>query len=188
MAPSDQLEYQKNTIRDLIANTAAEQLDNPTPCGKWTARDLINHMVGGGMMFGAALKGEAVEMDFDAPMPDLLGDDAAAAWDNAVKAFSEGVDSPGALERDVTLPFATVPGSVVLEIAKFDLLVHAWDLAQATNQKFDPPADVVEPAIGAAQMIIAPEARDGDTFAAEVAAPADATPIQRLAAFTGRAV
>ncbi|MSO80015.1 MAG: TIGR03086 family protein [Acidimicrobiia bacterium] len=121
-------------------------------------------------------------------MPDLLGDDAVAAWENAVKAFSEGVDSPGALERDVTLPFATVPGAVVLEIAKFDLLVHAWDLAQATGQKFDPPAEVVEPAISAAQMIIAPEARNGDAFGAEVTPPADATPIQRHAAFTGRAV
>jgi hypothetical protein len=37
-------------------------------------------------------------------------------------------------------------------------------------------------------MIIAPEARDGDTFAAEVTPPADASPIQRLVAFTGRAV
>jgi uncharacterized protein (TIGR03086 family) len=188
MPPSEQLEYQKNAIRDLIANTAADQMDAKTPCSKWTARDLINHMVGGGTMFGAALKGDAIEMDFDAPMPDLLGDDPVAAWDGAVQAFTDGVDSPGALERNVTLPFATLPGSVVLELAKFDLLVHAWDLAQATNQKFDPPADVVEPAIGAAQMIIAPEARDGDTFGAEVTPSADATPIQRLVAFTGRAV
>jgi hypothetical protein len=37
-------------------------------------------------------------------------------------------------------------------------------------------------------MIITPEARDGDTFAAEVSSGGDAAPIERLAAFTGRSV
>ncbi len=186
MAAADDLNYQITTIHDLMANTAPDQLGSQTPCAKWKVRDLMNHMVGGGNMFGAAFRGESV--DADGPMPDMIGDDPAAAWDGAAKAFCDGVDSPGALERQITLPFATLPGKVVLDIAKFDLLVHAWDLAQATDQPFDPPKDVVEPAIASAQMIISPEARDGDTFADEVKPPADATPIQRLAAFTGRKV
>jgi uncharacterized protein (TIGR03086 family) len=188
MAAADDLAYQAKTIHELIANTAPDQLDNSTTCAKWKVRDLMNHMVGGGQMFGAALKGEPMSIDMEGPMPDLLGDDPAAAWDGAVKAFTDGADSPGAMERQVTLPFATLPGKVVVDIAKFDLLVHAWDLAQSTDQPFDPPTEIVEPAIASAQMIIAPEARDGDTFAAEVTAPADASPIQRLVAFTGRAV
>lgn len=187
MPPSDQVQYQATTIRDLLANTTPEQLDNATPCSQWTVRDLANHMVGGGTAFGQALKGEPMEM-FEGPMPDLLGDDPVAAWDGAVKTFSEGIDSPGALERDVALPFGTFPGSVVLEIAKVDLLVHAWDLATATGQPFDPPADIVEPAIGAAQMIIQPPARDGDTFKDEITPASDAAPIERLVAFTGREV
>jgi uncharacterized protein (TIGR03086 family) len=92
------------------------------------------------------------------------------------------------MERPIKLPFATLPGKVMLDIAQFDLLVHAWDLAQATGQKFDPPADVVEPAVATAKMIISPEARDGDTFADEVPAPDGATPLQLLVAFTGRSV
>jgi uncharacterized protein (TIGR03086 family) len=186
MAAADELEYQITTIHDLIANTEPDQFENQTPCAKWTVRDLMNHMVGGGTMFGMALKGETVDMD--GPMPDLLGDDATAAWYKAAQAFCEGADSPGARERMVTLPFATLPGQVVVDIAKFDLLVHAWDLAQSTDQPFDPPADVVEPAMASAQMIIAPPARDGDTFADEVTPPADATELQRLVAFTGRSV
>lgn len=187
MPPSDQVQYQATAIRDLIANTTPEQLDNATPCSQWKVRDLVNHLVGGGTAFGQALKGEPMEM-FEGPMPDLLGDDPVAAWDGAVKTFSEGVDSPGALARDVALPFGTFPGSVVLELAKFDLLVHAWDLATATDQAFEPPADVVEPAIGAAQMIIQPPARDGDTFKDEITPASDAAPIERLVAFTGRTV
>jgi uncharacterized protein (TIGR03086 family) len=188
MAPSDQIEYQAGAIRDLIANTTPDQMGNATPCANWTVRDLVNHMVGGGTMFGTALKGEPVEMDLAGPMPDLLGDDPVAAWDGAAAAFTEGVDSPGALEREIVLPFGTFPGAVVLELAKFDLLVHAWDLARATGQSFEPPDDVVEPAIGAAEMIIQPPARDGDTFKDAVTPAADAAPIERLVAFTGRAV
>lgn len=187
MAAADDLSYQISTIHDLIANTRPDQMDAQTPCAKWKVRDLVNHMVGGGQMFGAALAGETVG-DLDAPMPDLLGDDPTAAWDAAAQAFCAGADSPGAMERMVTLPFATLPGKVVVDIAKFDLLVHAWDLAQATGQPFDPPDDLVGPAMASAQMIIAPEARDGDTFADEVTVPDDASQLDHLVAFTGRQV
>jgi uncharacterized protein (TIGR03086 family) len=139
-------------------------------------------------MFGMALKGEPVAMDEGAPAPDLLGDDPLAAWDGACKIFREGMDSPGALDRIVTLPFGDIPGSVVLEILRVDLLVHAWDLAQATDQRFDPPAEVVQAALDAAPMIIAPPLRDAGLFGAEVTAPATAKPMEQLAAFAGRSV
>jgi uncharacterized protein (TIGR03086 family) len=106
----------------------------------------------------------------------------------AAKTFSDGVNTPGALERVITMPFGDVPGAVVLEIGKVDLLIHAWDLAQATDQAFDPPAEIVEPALDAAQGIIAPALRNGHIFAAEQTAPANARPIDRLAAFAGRSV
>ena len=81
--------------------------------------------------------------------------------------FTEAVDKPGAIDRMVTLPFGTLPGPVVLELLKFDLLVHCWDLATATGQPFDPPADTVEQGLQTAQMMISPELRKGP-FAAEV--------------------
>jgi len=39
-----------------------------------------------------------------------------------------------------------------------------------------------------AQMLIADPLRDGDTFGTEVSVGADATPIERLVAFTGRSI
>jgi uncharacterized protein (TIGR03086 family) len=120
-------------------------------------------------------------------MPDVLGDDPAAAWANVIADFQASADAPGAMERDVALPFATLPAQVALDVAKFDLLVHAWDLARATGQPFDPPADVVANGQATAAMIVG-GARDGDTFGDEVKAPAGATPIDQLAAFCGRSV
>ena len=81
-----------------------------------------------------------------------------------------------------------IPGAVLLEIVKFDLLVHAWDLAEATGQTVDPPAEVVEQALSAAQQTIAPPMRDGDTFTEEKPAPPGADRMTQLVAFTGRDV
>ncbi len=188
MAPSEQLAFQASAIRGLLENTSPGELDNSTPCAQWAVRDLLKHLVGGGQMIGTALLGDAAPANPDGPMPDLLGDDIVAAWDGSIATFSAGIDSPGALERDVALPFGTLTGAMLLEILKFDLLVHAWDLAKATGQPFDPPGEIVEPALGTAQMIITPESRGGEPFGPEVTAPSGASPIERLAAFTGRSV
>jgi uncharacterized protein (TIGR03086 family) len=188
MAPSDELTYQIDTLRTLVAGVKPEQMHNPTPCANWDVRGLVNHFVGGAHMFASAFRGEELHIDPDAPMPDLVGDDPLASLDAALADFNAAVDAPGAMDKVINLPFGEIPGPVVLEILKFDLLVHAWDLSQATGQAFDPPAEFCEQGLQAAQMIIAPEARDGDTFKDEVSASPSASPIEKLVAFTGRSI
>ncbi|MDZ7733268.1 MAG: hypothetical protein U5R31_09235 [Acidimicrobiia bacterium] len=68
-----------------------------------------------------------------------------------------------------------------------DGLVHGWDLAVATGQAYDPPDELVKEVEEFARGILDP-LRDGDTFADAVEPPADAKPIERLAAYTGRRV
>ena len=186
-SPSEQLEFQSDTLRDLMAGVKSDQWDESTPCAKWTVRDLAAHLVGGGTVFAASFRGETIAAGEDGEMPDLLGDDPAAALGRVLADFESSADSPGAMEREVTLPFATLPAQVALDIAKFDLLMHAWDLARATGQPFDPPADVVVEARQTAEMIV-DGLRDGDTFGNAIQAPANASPIDQLAAFTGRSI
>src|ERR1700709_1652169 len=119
----------------------------------------MSHFGGGAGMFAAAFSGESIEIDPDAPMPDLVGDDPLGAFDGAIASFTESVDKPGAVDRMVTLPFGTMPGPVVLELLKFDLLVHCWDLATATGQPFDPPAGTVEEGLQTDPTMIAPASR-----------------------------
>ncbi len=139
-------------------------------------------------MFTAAFNGEDVKIDPNAPMPDLVGDDPLGSFDAAIGAFNTAIDQPGAMDRTIKLPFGEFPAPVTLAILKFDLTVHAWDLATATGQKFEPSDELVAEADAMARQIIAPEARDGDTFAAEVTPPPNAKPIERLVAFAGREV
>jgi len=186
-SPSEQLQFQSSALQQLMDGVKSDQWDNPTPCAKWTVRELAAHLVGGGTMFAASFRGEAAQDGGDGETPDVLGDDPAAAWRRVIADFQSSADAPGAMERDVTLPFATLPAQVALDIAKFDLLVHAWDLARSTDQPFDPPADVVANGRATAETIVG-GLRDGDTFGDAIDAPADASPIDQLAAFCGRSV
>ena len=185
MELTQQLDTELDALRGLVAGIRPDQLTDPTPCAKWTVRDLVNHFVGGGLMFGAAFKGEPMG-DPDGEMPDLVGGDPLGAYDGAMAAFRAGLASPGALDRTITLPFGDIPGSVVVQILLWDLAVHCWDLATATDQPYPLTTEQVTTADAIARGFLAAEMRDGDTFAAEVAVGPDATPVEQLVAFAGR--
>ncbi len=173
-----------DVLTPIVHATTAADLSKPTPCSKWTVRDLINHLVGGGQMFAAGLRGEAV--DASAAPTDLVGDDPIGAYDRAVAAFTAALGNADDLTQPVSLPFATVPAEMALRIAAADLLVHTWDLASATGQRFDPPNDFVAAVDPFFREFVRPEFRDGDTFAAEVDPSPDAGALERLVAFAGR--
>lgn len=185
MQPSSQLLTRAEAIGALIAGMSPDQVDAPTPCADWDVRGLLNHLVGAAHLYGSVFAGQAPAASEEHP-GDLIGSDPAGAWAGACAVFIAGVDSPGALERPIPTPVGALPGAVMLEVLKFDLLVHAWDLARATGQSFDPPASAVEESMQVARMLISSEMRDGGMFAAEVVPGADASAIDRLAAFSGR--
>ncbi|MGI5201249.1 hypothetical protein ACQEU6_06585 [Spirillospora sp. CA-108201] len=66
-----------------------------------------------------------------------------------------------------------------------ELLVHAWDLAQATGQSVVFDADLVGPALATAREM-APGGREAGMLGPEVAVPGDAGDQARLLALFGR--
>lgn len=172
-----QLERLGPHLGTVVAGITPEQLDNPTPCRDYTVRGVLEHMIGGATVFAAAYRGEApTEPDMSNPLSGLgtaLGDLFAA------------ISAPGALERTIAAPFGEVSGEAFARYIAFDGLVHGWDLATATGQTYDPPAELVAVAEDYARRTIDPM-RDGQTFAAPVEPAAGASPIERLANFTGR--
>lgn len=171
----------------LIQGTRPDQLDAPTPCASFRVRDLLGHFVGNLDSVADGLRGEPMPGTL-APRPEMLGDDPAATFERVTKDLIAAAREPGAMERVLRVPFGDVPGGVLLQFIAFDLVMHAWDLATATGQAYDPPQDLVAAADAFARAAIAPEWRDGDTFAAEVEPPDGASPLERLVAFSGRRV
>ncbi len=183
MDSPDQARTAVAVLTPLVHGTPASALANPTPCDEWAVADLLNHLVGGGQMFAAGLRGDAVT---GPPDTDLLGDDHIAAYDEAIAAFSSALANASDLSAPVTLPFATLPADVALRIAAADLLVHAWDLATATGQSFDPPVDFVDSVTPFYAEFISPPLREGGLFGPEIEVSADATSLDRLVALAGR--
>jgi uncharacterized protein (TIGR03086 family) len=177
MEPIAQLEALAPHLGGVVAGIAPDQLDRPTPCAGFTVRGVLEHMIGGAGAFAAAYRGE------EPGQPDLS--DPLGGFAPALGDLVAAITAPGALDQTVTAPFGAVPGDVFARFVVLDGLVHGWDLATATDQAYEPPAALVDAVMDFAQTALEP-LRDGETFADAVAPTADASPIDRLANFTGR--
>lgn len=186
MEPNEQLAIIVPTLTGIVGRIQPDQLENKTACAAFTVQGVLEHMIGGARAFAPAFRGqEPPETPPDGLDP---AEHPAGQFRQAMVDLLDAVNSPGALERTVSAPFGEVPGSVFARFVVFDGLVHGWDLATATGQHYDPPAELVAEVDAFAHQALTPEMRDGDTFAGESQAPERASGLERLVAFTGRSI
>ncbi|MHB1890413.1 MAG: TIGR03086 family metal-binding protein [Acidimicrobiales bacterium] len=173
---------------EVVAGVDADQLHLVTACPDFDVAALIDHLVGAGHRAVELGRGQTPTGDeFPhvglADAPDLLrqaGKDAQAAWADDTR-----------LSKTTPMPWGeTYTGSTLVDMYLTELATHTWDLAAATGQLDRLDNDLAASALDAARSMLKPEYRnqlgEGSPFGAEVDAPADATPWERLAAFMGR--
>lgn len=162
-----------------VAGISPDQLDASTPCSEYDVRGILEHMIGGATLFTGAFQGtEPGEPPLADPLP---------AFAPTIGGLFDSMRAPGALDGTIQAPFGEVPRATFAQYVVLDGIVHGWDLATATGQPYDPPDELVAAARAFAEQALDPM-RDGTTFADATEAPADATPIEQLAACTGRKV
>jgi uncharacterized protein (TIGR03086 family) len=167
MDPLTELDQLGPLLVGVVGAITPDQLDLRTPCADFTVRGVLEHMIGG-----------------ETPAePDLT--DVLAAFGPALGDLAAAITAPGALDRTVTTPFGDLPGETFARYVVLDGLVHGWDLASATGLPYDPPDALVAEVDAYAQETLEP-LRDGQTFGPAVEPSPDATPMERLAAHTGR--
>jgi len=185
MEPTKQLSHILPLLTDLTEGIEPDQLDHPTPCAEFTVHGVLDHAATLGGSLAYLFRGE--EPPAMEPLP--RGDEVPVAEvRKAMEDLLDAVRSPGAMERTIASPAGTMPGETFARFLAFDALVHGWDLARSTGQAYDPPARVVEAADEFARQAITPEMRDGGLFAAPIDAPWDTSRLERLVAFSGRAI
>lgn len=160
--------------------------DAPSPCSDWSARQLLGHVIDS--------QQQVIGMLTDHPQPpitdltelgQLAGPDLRAAWQDsrkAVLAVLTGIDPDAA----VTTPGGPSTGSAVLSMVVIEPVVHAWDLATATDQPgtLDPDvAQAILPGVLAAKGQLAATGM----YQPAIPTTGDATPQDRLLAALGRA-
>ena len=74
---------------DVFANVPADSHDNKTPCTEWDVHTLIGHLIGANHFFAGTANKTWEPAPEDAEMPDMVGDDAAAAYNASVAAVKE---------------------------------------------------------------------------------------------------
>ncbi len=175
----------------LVGGVRDNQWADPTSCTEWNVRQLVNHLVGGDLLFTGILGGrqlpdpEALARHRSA---DHLGDDPAAAYGAAAAGLLEAFRRPGVMEEVFTVPIGALPGRATLHLRTTETLVHGWDLAQATVQPVRFPDDVVRQELEFTRARLPDLPPTRRPFAPPQPVPDDAAPIDRLAALLGRPV
>jgi uncharacterized protein (TIGR03086 family) len=177
-----------DSIARAIAEATAAQLAAPSPCVGWSARDVLNHMIGGADLFAACATGEQQPFPDWSDMPDWVGDDPAASYRRAAAGVLGAFSAPGVLDRTVPMPWGDTPAPFALNLIMADHATHSWDLARATGLTIEIQAATAETALATTQASVSPEFRAAGLYAAEQPAPEGASTIDRLAAFSGRAL
>jgi uncharacterized protein (TIGR03086 family) len=161
--------------RAVLQRLTEEDLSRPTPCTGYTVSDVGEHVVR-----SMELLGSVAGTQIDSAGPGTLDARVTTTAEAALAAWRRrGLDGLVAVGR------STLPASLAVEIVPLELLVHGWDIAQATGQRIDVPSEVAGYVLDRARELITDEKR-GRSFAAEVPAGPAATVLQRLIAFTGR--
>lgn len=184
--PLDGLSEATELTGRLVAGVQAEQWSSPTPCADWTVRDLVQHVVFGQLAFARLLRGEPLEAVAPSASADHLGDDPSGAYRRSCEALLAAAAEPGVLERPVRVPIGTVPGMVAVHLRVVEALVHGWDLARATGQSFDVPAELAEAELAFSRERLGSIPPDRTPFGRPQPVADDAAPLDRLAALLGR--
>ena len=117
---------------------------------------------------------------------DLIGDDALASFNQVSDEALGGWRTDGRLDAPAKLPWGEFPAPFALQFPALDMLVHGWDLAQATGQQHEWEDELVLETLSFAQStLVSPEIRAG-FYGPAIDLSDDAPAIDRLVAFLGR--
>jgi uncharacterized protein (TIGR03086 family) len=168
-----------------VGGVSEDQLGDPTPCGDWDVRTLLNHIIlwtaysAEQRAYGGSVAEELMNKDFAAE-PDFAADYAAQV-DKALAAWSD----PAAWARELGVMGSATPAADIAALLIAEMVLHGWDLARATGQDFQCGDEV-------AAVVLRTVQEQGDLFrqykgfADKVAVPEDASTVDKALAESGR--
>jgi len=171
-------------FRTLLLVREAD-LSAPTPCPGWDLRRLLSH-VRTSLADVADVLGVR---DFDRGSGRATADtdpaDPIAALRAAIVEFLLASTALPVAGRRCEIHGRSLPANIVVYVGTIEMVLHAWDIAQACRTDRPIPSDVAS-----ALLWIAPPLAEaglaGHVFAEPLASPTTATPSDQLLALFGR--
>jgi uncharacterized protein (TIGR03086 family) len=163
-------------IQPVLRGLTADDDQKVTPCPELTAHQLVEHFVASLVQLGG-MAGATVATP---PGP--------TAEHRISNAAAQAIDAWRARGLEGTVPGgggSEMPASFAASILPVEILLHGWDLAQASGQTIAVSDEVVAYVREQAEVVV-PAARPGGSFGPEVEPAAGASPLDALAAYAGR--
>ena len=161
----------------MLRTIGTGEMVKPTPCTEFDVAQLTDHL-----MNSITVIGGAVGAEFPAHGEhESLESRVVGAGHAAVDAWRRR-----GLDGTVQLGPNEAPAKVMAGVLSIEFLFHAWDYAVATDHDMVASEDLCDYVLGLASTIITPQGRTSVGFAEAIDLPAEACPLSRLVAFTGR--
>jgi uncharacterized protein (TIGR03086 family) len=168
-----------------VANVDASQFGRPTPCNEWDVQALLNHLIlWTSYSLQARANGESVGQDLIDH--DFAADPGFAAayraqLDRALAAWAD----PATWERSLDVMGSPMPAADIAALNLAEMVLHSWDLAAATGQRYE-VGDAVAAAALEAVEANAVLFREYKGFADPVEVPPATSVLDRVLALSGR--
>ena len=156
----------------IIDRVPADQLDAPTPCSRWTIRQVVEHLVSNNRTLVARVR-DGSEVD---------GDDFAAT----AREFNETFADPAVQSTPFELGKVPTDGRGVVAMQLADVLVHGWDIGRGAGLDVTIDEDLAAAALRITAGIPDHVRGPDGPFGTAVPAPEDAPAQDRLLSFLGR--
>lgn len=171
----------------VARNITDDQLSNKTPCTAYDVRALVNHLLFWGPSLAGAGRKEAVPQPAAAESDvDLTADDWRGRLLSLLNEISSSWAPPSAWEGETSMGTPQLlPAPVMGDMIVGELAVHGWDLAVATGQVLELPAEL----LAHLHVSIAAGVEQGRAmgmYGPQVPVPAGAPTLDRILALTGR--
>jgi uncharacterized protein (TIGR03086 family) len=183
--------------RTVLRRLTPDDLGRASPCAEFTVGEVGEHVVWSMVLLGsvaAAVPALAVPpvavpavADSAVAVP-AVADSGSGSLDERVAAATKAALEAWrwrGLGGSVAVGRSTLAAELAVEIIPLELLVHGWDVAQATGAQIEVAPEVASYVLEQARSLITADKR-GRSFAAEVPAGPSATMLEELIAFTGR--
>lgn len=164
--------------KGMMEGIQPQQRWDPTPCEDWNVQEVVNHLVRGANGMSALLAGE----EFTANHNDGDSEDFGIGVDKVL----ELAKSPDIMEKTFTTPRGEITGAFRFSQMFMDVLIHGWDLAEATGQDGTLPEQLVKACLDTWEPRLDKEREPGGPFGVHVEVDDSASLQDRLLGLFGR--
>ncbi|HTZ30771.1 MAG TPA: TIGR03086 family metal-binding protein [Streptosporangiaceae bacterium] len=169
----------------IVGGVRADQLSAATPCADWDLHALLNHIILW-TAYSAERRARDEQVAEELMNADFVAEtgyaaDFSAQLDKAVAAWSD----PAAWERNLNVMGSPTPAADVAALLITEMVLHGWDAAKASGQRYTARDDVAEAVLNAVEAN-AELFRKYQGFAEPVQVPASAPALDRALAQSGR--